>query len=175
MGIIFKAAGYTLRDIEVSDAVQVFERFTSIPKMMRYLPTKVHESVTETAQLIAGYRAQAEINPVTRMSVLVQDNRPGWIIGLVGFAGHGNAVALSLKVHRDGAGVGRVFAPQLIGWLLAHPPVFRVWAYTDVDNVRVANLLRKIGAKCEGTLRRYTVHPNISPEPRDCHVWSVIK
>jgi [ribosomal protein S5]-alanine N-acetyltransferase len=171
MGVIFQAAGYTLRHIVCSDAPQVFERFTSDPKMMRYLPIKVHRNVDETRQLIEAYEA----TPGIAMSVLTQDAKPDVIVGLVGFGRHENAVALSLKVHRDGAGAGRVFAPRLVLWLLAHEPIYRVWAYTDVDNIGVANLLVKMGAKCEGTLRRYTVHPNISTEPRDCHVWSIIK
>lgn len=171
MGVIFQAAGYTLRHTERGDAAQIFERFTSDPKMMRYLPVKVHTSVFETQALLRFYEGTKGVS----MSVLTQDAKPDAIVGLVGFGRHENAVALSLKVHRDGAGAGRVFAPRLVLWLLAHEPIYRVWAYTDVDNTRVANLLVKMGAKCEGILRRYTVHPNISPEPRDCRVWSIIK
>jgi ribosomal-protein-alanine N-acetyltransferase len=175
VGMIFQAAGYSLRYLTPDDAQQIFERFTSVPKMMKYLPIKVHDSVEQTEAMLWDFHEMRERDPHSVVTALVQDARPGWIVGLVGIARYQNAVALSLKVHRDGAGAGRVFAPQLVHWLLAHPGTYRVWAYTDVDNRGVENLLTKMGAKCEGTLRRYTVHPNISPEPRDCKVWSIIR
>lgn len=175
MGMIFSAAGYTLRHHTYEDMPQIFERFTSNEKMMRYLPIKTHTEQSQTEALGFEWHCMREKNPKTFMSVLTQDDRPGWIIGVVGFSRFDHGVALSLIVHRDGAGAGRVFCTQLVHWLLAHPPIYRVWAYTDIDNKRVDNLLTKMGAKCEGIARRYAVHPNISPEPRDCKIWSIVR
>lgn len=175
MGMIFGAGGYSLRHLAREDVPQLFGRFTSNEKMMRYLPIKTHTNVVQTEALALSWYEMRERDPLTFMAILTQDDRPGWIVGVVGVAVHNHGVALSLIVHRDGAGAGRKFCPQLVHWLLAHPPVYRVWAYTDIDNKKVENLLTKMGAKCEGVARRYAVHPNISPEPRDCRMWSIIK
>jgi RimJ/RimL family protein N-acetyltransferase len=174
VGVVFKAAGYTLRHVEQDDAPQIFERFTSNAKTMRYLPIKVHTELSETQALVETWRRLHDTG-AGLMCALVDDERPGWVVGIIGLGRFEGSVAVSLRIHRDGAGAGREFCPQLVHWLLAFPECYRVWAYTDIDNHGVANLLTKMGAKREGTARRYTVHPNISPEPRDCHIWSIVK
>jgi [ribosomal protein S5]-alanine N-acetyltransferase len=35
--------------------------------------------------------------------------------------------------------------------------------------------MEKAGMQLEGTLRRWSVHPNISPEPRDSHCYAIVK
>jgi [ribosomal protein S5]-alanine N-acetyltransferase len=35
--------------------------------------------------------------------------------------------------------------------------------------------MEKAGMTLEGTLRRWFVHPNISPEPRDCRVYARVR
>jgi ribosomal-protein-alanine N-acetyltransferase len=47
-----------------------------------------------------------------------------------------------------------------------------VWAVCDVENVASARVLEKAGLLWEGTLRRYILHPNVSPEPRDAHLYA---
>jgi RimJ/RimL family protein N-acetyltransferase len=61
------------------------------------------------------------------------------------------------------------------GWALAQPEIYRVWAVCDVDNVVSARVLEKAGMRREGLMRRWSVHPNISPEPRDSYCYSVTK
>jgi RimJ/RimL family protein N-acetyltransferase len=41
-----------------------------------------------------------------------------------------------------------------------------------VENVASARVLEKVGMVREGVLRRYIVHPNIGPEPRDSIVYA---
>jgi [ribosomal protein S5]-alanine N-acetyltransferase len=63
----------------------------------------------------------------------------------------------------------------LIPSLLAQPSIWRVWAVCDVENVASAGLLERVGMQREGVLRRWTIHPNLSPEPRDCFCYSITK
>jgi ribosomal-protein-alanine N-acetyltransferase len=174
MGVIFEAAGYQLTDIEMGDAPEIFERLTSKPAVMRYLPIKVHGTMQETFELIAYYRQLVAAGGIRIAVIRHGGNR---IIGTLGMAGTGHAIALALKIAPDrfSMGAGRTLAPQVIHWLLSHDGCKRVWAYTDVDNKGVANLLRKINVHCEGTMRKYAIHPNISSEPRDCHLWSMVR
>jgi RimJ/RimL family protein N-acetyltransferase len=53
--------------------------------------------------------------------------------------------------------------------------IYRVWATCDVENFACAGVLIKAGMLKEGILRRYILHPNISPEPRDSYCYSVVK
>ena len=53
-----------------------------------------------------------------------------------------------------------------------NPCMYRVWAVCDVDNVASARVLEKAGMSFEGILRRYQIHPNIGPEPRDARCYA---
>ncbi|MCG2592746.1 GNAT family N-acetyltransferase [Ramlibacter sp. XY19] len=49
---------------------------------------------------------------------------------------------------------------------------FRVHAACDVENRPSQRALEKAGFMREGRLERFTVHPNISPEPRACYMYA---
>ncbi len=66
-------------------------------------------------------------------------------------------------------------ARAVIDWALAQPGLVRVWAVTDVENRASARVLEKIGMQQEGVLRRFGLHPNVSPEPRDCLLFARVR
>jgi RimJ/RimL family protein N-acetyltransferase len=45
----------------------------------------------------------------------------------------------------------------------------------DIDNYGSKRVMEKAGMQYEGILRRWTVHPNVSSTPRDCHVFAKVK
>jgi len=45
----------------------------------------------------------------------------------------------------------------------------------DVDNLASARVLEKVGMSREGVLRRSTMHPNASDEPRDSYCYAIVK
>ena len=64
---------------------------------------------------------------------------------------------------------GQGLMPEAIRALaLAAPGIFRMPAACDVENIPSQRALEKAGFAREGRLERYSVHPNISPEPRPC-------
>jgi RimJ/RimL family protein N-acetyltransferase len=60
-------------------------------------------------------------------------------------------------------------------WCLAQKNVYRVQAFHDVANPASGRVMEKAGMQREGLLRRWHVAPNISSEPRDCIMWSLVK
>lgn len=74
-----------------------------------------------------------------------------------------------------GRGLMTEAARAVVEWGLADPAIFRVWAVTDIDNLGSARVLEKIGMEREGLLRRWLVHPNVSPEPRDCWCFGRVR
>jgi RimJ/RimL family protein N-acetyltransferase len=63
----------------------------------------------------------------------------------------------------------------VVDYALAEPEVFRVWAVCDVENAASARVLEKAGMRREGILRRWSMHPNISDEPRDSLCYARVK
>ena len=73
------------------------------------------------------------------------------------------------RPYKDRSEVARFLQSRLARW------DYRVCAVCDVENKPSARALEKVGMQREGTLRRYIVHPNVSPEPRDCFVYSRVR
>jgi ribosomal-protein-alanine N-acetyltransferase len=57
-------------------------------------------------------------------------------------------------------------------WAFSEPSVPRVWAACDIENQASIRVLKETGFEREGVLKRYSVHPNISSEPRDCYSYA---
>jgi len=74
-----------------------------------------------------------------------------------------------------GNGYATEVTKSVVEWALMQADIFRVWATCDVENPASARVLEKAGMQREGILRRFTVHPNISDEPRDSYCYSAVK
>ena len=74
---------------------------------------------------------------------------------------------------------GNGFMPEaivaLVDITLRPPTIYRMEATCDVENKASARALEKSGFTREGLLRRYIIHPNISPEPRDSLLYALTK
>src|SRR5215831_19227433 len=64
---------------------------------------------------------------------------------------------------------------SIVDWALKQREIYRVWSVCDVDNVGSARVMEKVGMQKEGILRRWSVHPSISPEPRDAYCYAITK
>lgn len=74
---------------------------------------------------------------------------------------------------------GKGYIPEatraIIEWAFQQPSIYRVYATTDVENVASRRVLEKVGMECEGILRKYILHPNISDIPRDSYMYAIVK
>jgi [ribosomal protein S5]-alanine N-acetyltransferase len=58
---------------------------------------------------------------------------------------------------------------------LSQPDTWRIGDVCDVENQVSARVMEKTGFLREGVLSRWSVHPNISDEPRDCVSFAKVK
>ena len=74
---------------------------------------------------------------------------------------------------------GKGFVPEatraIIHWSFQQLSIYRIYATTDVENVASQRVLEKVGMQCEGILRKYIIHPNISDIPRDSYMYAITK
>lgn len=164
-----------LRPPTVDDAPAVFERWGSDPVAARYLTWVQATEVAETAAFLQ-----------TVVEAWQGSTRRVWHLTL-----HGDATpigALDARLDRHGVELGYVLgrawwgqrlmpeaAGALVPLLLALPHVHRVSAFCDVENVASAKVMERIGMQREGLLRRFMVHPNLGPEPRDSYLFAVVR
>jgi RimJ/RimL family protein N-acetyltransferase len=89
--------------------------------------------------------------------------------------GHAADIGYALASAHWRRGYAAEAGQAVVAWASDLPEVYRVWAVCDVENTASARVLEKLGMLREGVLRRWSVHPNISAEPRDCYVYAKVR
>jgi ribosomal-protein-alanine N-acetyltransferase len=164
-----------LRPAGRGEARVAFDAYTSDPDVSRYMTWTPHRSVSETEEFLGRCEDVWERRLAYPWSL--------WLKVDGSFAG-----MLEARIRSPSVDIGYVLAPRywrqglmseavsgLVGWALAEPEIYRVWAACDIENVASARLLEKVGMRLEGTLRRWLVHPNMSDSPRDCLCYAIVK
>ena len=77
-----------------------------------------------------------------------------------------------LTRQRWGAGLMPEAIQGLVESALSHPEIDRVQATCHIENTASQRALEKSGFIQEERLEQHLVHPNISPEPSDCYMYS---
>ena len=171
----FETERLTLRVPRPSDAQSIFEGYARDTEVVRYLVWRPHKDVRETEQFLekcAGGWAASEKFPWV---ITLKDG--GGLVGMMELRLRGFKADVGYVLARRWWGQG--FAAEalrpVVEWALAQTGVYRVWALCDVDNAASARVLEKVGMTREGRLRRNTLHPNVSDEPRDSYCYAVVK
>jgi len=164
-----------LRPPRLEDASEIFARYAQDPEVTRYLTWRPHkriEPVQEFLRSLLTLRDQGAVLPwiVERRS----DDR---LLGVIDLRLQGFRAEVGYALARDawGQGYASEAARTLVEWALAQPGIYRVWAVCDVDNPASGRVLEKAGMVREGLLRRWSVHPNVSDEPRDCWCYARVR
>lgn len=171
----FETARLRLRSPRLEDAAAMFDGWTSDPECTRYLIWRPHQSVHETVEFLQ--RALQGTEPELGRPWLIERRDTGRIIGMIDLRLRDGVGDIGYVYRRDawGHGFASEAARAVIDLGLAQPGVFRVWATCDVDNLASARVLEKAGMSREGLLRRYILHPNLSPEPRDAYIFAKVR
>ncbi|MCB1124173.1 MAG: GNAT family N-acetyltransferase, partial [Verrucomicrobiae bacterium] len=108
------------------------------------------------------------------MYVLFDRENPNQILGSFSIRMEGFRAEIGYLVAKPywGKGYMTEVMQHWVDWALEQPGLFRVGALCDVDNPASARVMEKVGMEREGILRRYSVHPNLGPEPRDVFCYA---
>lgn len=101
----------------------------------------------------------------------------GDLIGMTEIRVRGHAVDLGYALARPCWGRGYVTEALLpiMDWAFNQPTIHRVWATCDVDNVKSARVLERLGMQREGVLRSWILHPGVSAVPRDSFCYARVR
>ncbi|MBI2963674.1 MAG: GNAT family N-acetyltransferase [Deltaproteobacteria bacterium] len=164
-----------LRRPRLSDCAAIFEEYAADPEATRYLAWTPHRSIADTRAFL---ERQLEIEAAGgERSWMITRRDEDRAIGVIGCIFDAHAVSLGYVLGRQhwNRGYATEGGRAVLAWALALPATRRVWAVCDVDNVASRRVMEKLGMEREGLLRRWSVHPNLSKEPRDCFVYSRIR
>lgn len=161
-----------LRCPVAADASEIFQSYTQDLKVCRFMIWPPHASESITQAFIAS--CVEEWKSGNRLAYVITERHSNVAIGM-----------LEARVQRATVDIGYVLAPShwgkgfmpeaiqaLTSAALQNSSVFRVQATCDAENIPSQRALEKSGFSREGRLERYTVHPNISSEPRPCFMYA---
>lgn len=130
-----------------------------------------HVSVDTTREFINS--CLISFNNSLSMPYLITLKPRGQAIGMLDARLSAFSANLGYVLAREHWGQGLMTEALLAFVKLAlSGPFFRVEATCDVENHASARALEKSGFSREGRLARYTVLPNLSPEPRDAWLYA---
>lgn len=110
------------------------------------------------------------------VSMSIQTAREGDLLSTDEERKHYRAlIAYHLARSEWGQGYATEAAQTVVDWALGQPRIHRIWTVCDVDNAASVRVLEKLGMRREGILKRWSIHPNISPEPRDAYCYALAK
>lgn len=171
----FTTRSLRLRPPVMADAGGIFEEYASDPAVTRYLIWAPHESEDTVARFLREMLARREAGAEFSWILARPDrDRP---IGMIGAHMHGHMAEIGYVLGR--AYWQRGYMTEAITvvseWLLDQAEIFRVWAVCDTENTGSARALEKAGFEREALLRRWIMHPNRSPAPRDCYSYARVR
>lgn len=164
-----------LRPITMADAPAVFAQYAADAEAARFLTFVPHQSL-DTVEVFVQ-RCVEENARGQSVTYAVEELKGAPFIG---------GVTLTIEDHRCGLGYvlgkrywGKGYMTEIVravaDWALLQSFIHRVWAVADIDNIASARVLEKSGFEREGILKCWSLHPNISPIPRDCWSYSRVR
>jgi RimJ/RimL family protein N-acetyltransferase len=171
----FETDRLLLRKPRWEDVHVIFEGWAQDPEVTRYLTWRPHERIEQTQEFVQSCIRAWEGE--RRFPYMITLKETGQVIGMIDPRIEGPKVGVGYVAARTHWGKG--YMPEttrvIIAWAFQQPSIYRVYATTDVENIASRRVLEKVGMQCEGVLRKYIIHPNISDVPRDSYMYAITK
>jgi RimJ/RimL family protein N-acetyltransferase len=166
-----------LRKPRMDDAPAVFDGWAKYPEVTRFLTWHPHQSIEQSASLMKRSIDGWDGNENFRYLLEIKES--GALAGMIELRLEKEPFKMSFGYTGAYAQWGKGYMTEAvracIDWAFQQPAICRVYATADVENIPSQRVLEKAGLQREGLLRKESLHPNISPEPRDCYIYAIVK
>lgn len=165
-----------LRKPRPADALVLFDAYATDVDVVRYLTWRPHETPGDMSRYLQRC-----------LNLWSEGAGFAYVIERVGDA-ESQIGMIDMRPHRHRVEFGYVLAKEhwgngfmteslraLVDWSLEQPGIWRASAFCDVENLASARVMQKAGMAFEGILRRYTHHPNVASQPRDCRMFAKVR
>ena len=164
-----------LRKAKLADAEAIFRQYAQDPEVTRYVSWRAHADLEETREYVRMCLLAWDVGKAFHW--VIERNEDRQVLGMMIARAAEEKWELGYVLARVywGQGYMTEALKALIAWGLKQKEIYRIWAVCDVDNLASARVMEKVGMAREGVLRRWSVHPNLSPEPRDSYCYAIVK
>lgn len=168
-------ARLTLRKPRPEDAALIYERYAQDAEVRRFLLFPPPKEVADTESFLVRCLKVWEAG--SAFPYVIERKEDGRLMGMVEIRMDGFQADIGYVLERAewGRGYTSEAAKAIVDWALGLEEIVRVWAICDTENLASARVMEKAGMHHESLLRRYLIHPNLSPEPRDVFMYSKVK
>jgi RimJ/RimL family protein N-acetyltransferase len=172
---IFKTERLRLRKAKLVDAEAIFRQYAQDPEVTKYVSWRAHQSIDETREYMRMCLLAWDVAKAFHWVIELQEDKQ--VIGMIVARVNAEKWELGFVLARAhwGRGYMTEAVQSIVAWALKQKDIFRVWAVCDIDNKASARVMEKAGMLREGVLRRWSVHPNLSDEPRDSYCYAITK
>jgi [ribosomal protein S5]-alanine N-acetyltransferase len=164
-----------LRKAKLADAEAIFRQYAQDPEVTRYVSWRAHADLEETREYVRMCLLAWDVGKAFHW--VIERNEDRQVLGMMIARAAEEKWELGYVLARVywGQGYMTEALKALIAWGLKQKEIYRIWAVCDVDNLASARVMEKVGMAREGVLHRWSVHPNLSPEPRDSYCYAIVK
>ena len=164
-----------LRRAKLSDAEAIFRQYAQDPEVTKYVSWRAHTDIEETREYMRMCLLSWDVGKAFHWVIERLEDKQ--VIGMMIARVDKEKWELGYVLARVywGRGYMTEALKALIAWALKQEDIYRIWAVCDVDNRASARVMEKAGMQREGVLRRWSVHPNLSAEPRDSYCYSIVR
>jgi RimJ/RimL family protein N-acetyltransferase len=157
------------------DAEAIFSEYGRDPEATKYLARRPSKTIEDTRSFLE--RSAALRKDGKTFLWVITAKADGRLLGAIEARVDGHKVELGYVLAKKywGSGYMTEAVRAVIDWALGENEIYRVWAVCDLENIASARVLEKAGMRLEGILRRWSIHPNLGDEPRDCYCYARTK
>jgi RimJ/RimL family protein N-acetyltransferase len=172
---ILKTERLRLRKVKLADAEAIFRQYAQDPEVTKYVSWHAHKHIEETRDFVRTCLLAWDAGNAFHWVIERLEDKQ--IIGMMSARAGGEKWELGYVLARIQwkRGYMTEAVKGIISWAMRQKDIYRIWAVCDVDNLASARVMEKAGMQREGVLRRWSVHPNISAEPRDSYCYAIVK
>ena len=163
-----QTARLILRPIEAGDADAIFDGYAQDSEVTRYMTWRPHRTISDAHAFIAVCLTTPRELSLTYAITGRSDGQLRGVFELRRPAAYRLGYGYVLARRFWGQGLMSEALTAAVEWALAQSDVWRIGDVCDVDNLASARVMEKAGMTREALLRRWSMHPNVSSEPRDC-------
>ncbi|MCG8492055.1 MAG: GNAT family N-acetyltransferase [Sneathiellales bacterium] len=165
-----------LRKPVTEDAVQIFGAYATDPDVARFLIWQPHKEPEETKEFIASCLEEWEESKGWPY-VIAHREKPEEPIGMIHLHRTAHDISVGYVLAKSWWGQGMITEAfiAVIDLCFSQHGIYRISAFCDVENSGSARVMEKAGLTFEGILRRHTIAPSLSAEPRDCKLYAIVR
>jgi RimJ/RimL family protein N-acetyltransferase len=170
---IFETERLILRRPKITDAESIFSGYARDSDVTRYLTWRTHRRIEDTIDFLKTCSDDWKQSANYTWAITATTPADDHCIGMVSMKIDSCKAELGYVLKRSswGKGIMTEAAGAVVSWASSEPELHRVWAVCDCENPASASVLEKIGMRREGILHHWSLHPNLSPEGRDCFCY----